>query len=60
MQECVDGGRLCNCCAILALNNLATYYVEKGLLHEATETLEECLAAERSFLPPVHPSIAGS
>ena len=58
MKECVDGGRLCNCCAILALNNLATYYIDKGLFLEAIETLEECLAAERSFLPPVHPHIA--
>ena len=60
MKECVDGGRLCNCCAILALNNLGLYYSQKGLLHEAIETLEECLAAQPSFLPPVHPDIAMS
>ena len=60
MKECVDGGRLCNCYAILALNNLGLYYSEKGLLREAIETLEECLTARRSFLPPVHPAIAMS
>ena len=60
MKECVDDGRLCNCCAILALNSLRSCYSQKGLLKEAIETLEECLAAQPSFLPPVHPDIATS
>ena len=50
-----------NCFGVcLALNNLGQCYSEKGMLEEATKTLEECLAAERTLLPPNHPDIGMS
>ena len=50
-----------HCCAIfIALYNLGHCFKEKGMLDKAISTLEECLAAECSFLPVNHPSIGTS
>ena len=48
------------CCACLGLNNLGTFYKEKGMLSEAVSSLEECLAARRLFLTADHPDIGES
>jgi tetratricopeptide (TPR) repeat protein len=43
-----------------SLSNLSVYYLETGMLQEGIMSLEECQAAERSFLPPQHPNIGTS
>ena len=59
-----DGDCLCNTIhavmLFLPIGYLEPYHSEKGMLHKAIETLEECLTAEHLFLPSQHPNIATS